>query len=60
MNINQRSEAFLFPMSRRVIDLYLKRRGADVGIKDVHAHKFRHTFAVKAIMDQVPLNVLQQ
>ncbi|MGC8563259.1 MAG: tyrosine-type recombinase/integrase, partial [Thermoplasmata archaeon] len=25
-----------------------------------HAHKFRHTFAVKAIMSGVPLNVLQK
>lgn len=60
MNISQKSDELLFPMPRQVIDLYLKRRGQEVGIKDVHAHKFRHTFAVKAIMDQVPLNVLQQ
>ncbi|WP_369907623.1 tyrosine-type recombinase/integrase [Thermoplasma sp. Kam2015] len=26
----------------------------------MHAHKFRHIFAVKAIMDQISLNVLQQ
>ncbi len=60
INISQKSNELLFPMPRQVIDLYLKRRGANVGIKDVHAHKLRHTFAVKAIMDQVPLNILQQ
>lgn len=51
INISQKSNELLFPMPRQVIDLYLKRRGANVGIKDVHAHKLRHTFAVKAIMD---------
>ncbi len=31
----------------------------DLGFR-IHAHKFRHTFAVKAIMDGVPLNVVQK
>ena len=60
MNINQRSEPFQFPLPRQVIDLYPKRRGEDVGINDIHARKFKHNFAVKAIMDHVPLNALQQ
>ena len=59
MNISTRSEDLLFPLSRQVIDLYLKKMQDKLGFK-VHAHKFRHTFAVKAIMDNVPLNVLQQ
>ncbi len=31
------------------------------GIKlRIHAHKFRHTFAVKSILAGVPLNVIQE
>ena len=59
MNISTKSEDPLFPMSRQVIDLYFKKMQGKLGFK-IHAHKFRHTFAVKAIMDNVPLNVLQQ
>ncbi len=59
MNISTKSEDPLFPMSRQVIDLYFKKMQDKLGFK-IHAHKFRHTFAVKAIMDNVPLNVLQQ
>ena len=59
MNISTQSEDPLFPMSRQVIDLYFKKMQDKLGFK-IHAHKFRHTFAVKAIMDNVPLNVLQQ
>ena len=58
-NLPQRGEELLFPMKRQVVDLYLKKIQASIGIR-IHAHKFRHTFAVKAIMDNVPLNVLQQ
>ncbi len=58
-SIRQDSHDLLFPMKRQVVDLYLKKIQNDIGIR-VHAHKFRHTFAVKAIMDNVPLNVLQQ
>ena len=36
-----------------------ERSGSMSGIR-IHAHKFRHTFAVRAIMYNVPLNVLQQ
>ena len=59
MNISTKSEDPLFPMSRQVVDLYFKKIQSKLGFR-VHAHKFRHTFAVKAIMDNVPLNVLQQ
>lgn len=58
-SIRQDSHDLLFPMKRQVVDLYLKKIQNDIGIR-IHAHKFRHTFAVKAIMDNVPLNVLQQ
>ena len=59
MNISTKSEEPLFPMSRQVVDLYFKKLQGNLGFR-IHAHKFRHTFAVKAIMDNVPLNVLQQ
>ena len=59
MNISTKSEDPLFPMSRQVVDLYFKKLQGKLGFR-IHAHKFRHTFAVKAIMDNVPLNVLQQ
>ena len=59
MNISTKSEGPLFPMSRQVVDLYFKKMQDKLGFR-IHAHKFRHTFAVKAIMDNVPLNVLQQ
>ncbi len=58
-SIRQDSHDLLFPMKRQVVDLYLKKIQNETGIR-IHAHKFRHTFAVKAIMDGVPLNVLQQ
>ncbi len=59
MNISTKSEDPLFPMSRQVVDLYFKKMQSNLGFR-IHAHKFRHTFAVKAIMENVPLNVLQQ
>ena len=59
MNISTKSEDPLFPMSRQVVDLYMKKLQESLGFR-IHAHKFRHTFAVKAIIDNVPLNVLQQ
>ena len=59
MDISQKSEELLFPMKRQVVDLYFKKLQERLGFR-IHAHKFRHTFAVKAIMDNVPLNVLQQ
>ncbi len=58
-NTNQKSEDLLFPMRRQAVDLYLKNMQKKFGFK-IHAHKFRHTFAVRAIMDNVPLNILQQ
>ena len=59
MNISTKSEDPLFSVSRQVVDLYFKKMQSKLGFR-IHAHKFRHTFAVKAIMDNVPLNILQQ
>jgi len=56
---DMRSQEKIFPMSRQAVDLYLKRMQRDLGLK-IHAHKFRHTFGVKAIMNHVPLSVLQE
>ena len=58
-HVEMRSEERLFSMSRQSVDLYLKRMQRDLGFK-IHAHKFRHTFGVKAIMNHVPLAVLQE
>jgi site-specific recombinase XerD len=58
-NIPQKSEDLMFQMKRQVVDLYFKKIQDKLGIR-VHAHKFRHTFAVKAIIENFPLNVLQQ
>ena len=59
MNISTKLEDPLFSVSRQVVDLYFKKMQSKLGFR-IHAHKFRHTFAVKAIMDNVPLNILQQ
>jgi len=56
---DMRSQEKIFPMSRQSVDLYLKRMQRDLGFR-IHAHKFRHTFGVKAIMNHVPLSVLQE
>ncbi len=58
-NINTKSTEKLFTMRPQAVDQYLKDIQRDLGFK-VHAHKFRHTFAVKSIMVGTPLNVLQQ
>ena len=49
----------IFSMKRQALDLYLKRMQTDLKFK-IHAHKFRHTLGVKAIMNHVPLSVLQE
>jgi len=46
-------------MTRQAVDLYLKRMQKQLGFR-IHAHKFRHTFGVKAILNHVPLSVLQE
>ncbi len=46
-------------MKRQFVDVSFKKFPEKLGIS-VHAHKFKHNFAVKAIKDDVPLNVLLQ
>ena len=58
-HIDPRSDEKLFNMTRQGTDKYFKKMQKDLGFK-IHAHKFRHTFAVKAIMSGVPLNVLKK
>jgi len=58
-HMDMRSQERIFPMARQAVDLYFKRIQRDLGFK-IHAHKFRHTFGVKAIMNHVPLSVLQE
>jgi len=58
-NINKKSEERLFNMTRQSVDLFFKKMQKDLGFK-IHAHKFRHTFAVKAILSRVPINILQK
>ena len=58
-HIDTKSEDPLFPIRRQTVDEYLGEIERSVGIK-VNAHKFRHTFAVKALLDGVPINVLQK
>ncbi len=62
--INMRSEERLFKQSRTAVTQFFKKMQKEIeiqtGIKlNIHAHKFRHTFAVKAILAGVPLNVIQ-
>ena len=58
-HIDTRSEDPLFQVRRQSVDEYLDKIEGSVGFK-VNAHKFRHTFAVKALLDGVPINVLQK
>jgi len=58
-NINKKSEERLFNMTRQSVDYFFKKMQNDLRFK-IHAHKFRHTFAVKAILNGVPINILQK
>jgi integrase len=49
----------LFPMSPTTVSNFFIEMGRVLGF-DCHVHKFRHTFAVHAIRDKVPLNVVQK
>lgn len=59
MHIDVRSDALLFPMTRIAVDKYLTKIEQTTGIR-INAHKFRHTFAVRSLMDGVPINVVQK
>jgi len=63
-HIDIRSEERIFKQSRKAVSEFFKKMEKEIqiqtGIKlNIHAHKFRHTFAVKSIMSGVPLNVIQ-
>jgi hypothetical protein len=58
-HLDPRSDQKLFPMKRQSVDEYFKKMQSELGFR-IHAHKFRHTFAVRTIMSGVPLNVLQK
>ena len=58
-HIDTKSEISLFPLKRQSVDEYLKKIQESEDLQ-VNAHKFRHTFAVKALLDGVPINVLQK
>jgi len=58
-HIDTKSDQPLIPIRRQSVDEYLTRMEKALGIS-INAHKFRHTFAVKALLDGVPLNVLQK
>jgi len=63
-HIDIRSEEKIFKQSRKAVSEFFKKMEKEIqiqtGIKlNIHAHKFRHTFAVKSIMSGVPLNVIQ-
>lgn len=57
--VKENSNKMLFPMKGQEVGMYFKKIQGSVGFK-IDPNKFRHIFAVKAIMDNVPLNVLQQ
>ncbi|MGC8515653.1 MAG: tyrosine-type recombinase/integrase, partial [Thermoplasmata archaeon] len=59
MHIDSKSQDLLFPISRITVDKYLTRMEKATGIK-INAHKFRHTFPVRCLLDGVPVNVLQK
>ncbi|MGP6220912.1 tyrosine-type recombinase/integrase [Caldiplasma sukawensis] len=58
LDLNTKSEDSLFPMSSQVVNLYFKKIQEKLGFK-IHAHKFRHTFVVKAVLDDLSLNSLK-
>jgi len=64
-HIDIRSENRLFRQSRSAVVHFFRKMEKEIlvqsGIKlRIHAHKFRHTFAVKSILAGVPLNVIQE
>lgn len=49
----------MFPMSPTTVSQFFQDMGKDLGF-NIYPHKFRHTFAVNALMNNVPLNVIQK
>jgi len=59
MHLDVKSMDLIFPMSRLTVYQFMDRMSKTLGFK-IHPHKFRHTFAVKALASQVPINVVQK
>ncbi|MHB1492795.1 MAG: site-specific integrase [Thermoplasmataceae archaeon] len=51
-HIDMEAKDSLFPIRRQSVDEYLEKIEEHTGIK-INAHKFRHTFAVKVLLDGV-------
>lgn len=56
--INPKSEDRLFPMSRQAVDEFFK--GLEEPGLQIHAHKFRHTFAIRSLRAGSPINTVQK
>lgn len=59
MHVDVKSADPIFHMSRMTVDKYLTRMEGATDIR-INAHKFRHTFAVRSLLDGVPINVVQK
>ncbi len=64
-HIDIRSEERLFKQSRTAVSEFFRKMEKEIQVQSgiklrIHAHKFRHTFAVKSILAGVPLNVIQE
>jgi len=64
-HLDMRSEGRLFKQSESAVNEFFKKMEKDIEVQyrmkiHIHAHKFRHTFAVKSILAGVPLNVIQE
>ncbi len=64
-HIDIRSEERLFKQSRTAVSEFFKKIEKEIQVQSgirlrIHAHKFRHTFAVKSILAGIPLNVIQE
>jgi len=64
-HIDMHSEERLFKQSRTAVEEFFKKMEKEIQVQSgikirIHAHKFRHTFAVKSILAGVPLNVIQE
>ena len=47
------------PMTKDWLYLFIKRLGARAGLKDLHPHRFRHTFSIAMIEADVPQPTLE-
>jgi len=64
-HIDLKSEDRLFRQTQPAVNEFFRKMEKEIevmyGVKiHIHAHKFRHTFAIKSILAGVPLNVIQE